>query len=283
MKIQPGHKVFITGAASGIGRSTAVAMGERGCRLFLMDINGPGLEETARMISKLGGEVGAYRAFDISRYEAVRAFADEVHSKFGPMDIVINNAGIALYALIEDMTHAHWQKVINVNLWGPIHGIECFLPEMIRAKKGHIVNVSSVAGLIGAPLHAAYSSAKFGLVGLSEVLHYDLMQHNIGVTVVCPGAVETPLKNTVEFLGMDPNSRRVKKLKEGFSRHAVTPERVAGLIIDAVENNRFLVITSFDIKLAYFFKRYFPPVYRYVLLRISRMLNRVRYSGTPAE
>jgi len=273
MKIQKGSKVFITGAASGIGRATAVAMARLGCRMFLTDINGPGLEETVRMITKLKGEVCKYQAFDISRFEAVKAFADEIHGKFGPMDIIINNAGIALFARIEDMTHAHWQKVINVDLWGPIHGVECFVPEMIRARKGHIVNVSSTAGIIGPPLHAAYSSAKFGVVGLSEVLRYDLMQHNINVTVVCPGAVDTPLKNTVEILGADPNSPKVLSIKERILSHAVTPERVAGLIINAVEKKRFLVITSFDIKFAYFLKRCFFPLYHYIMIRITKLLD----------
>jgi NAD(P)-dependent dehydrogenase (short-subunit alcohol dehydrogenase family) len=192
------------------------------------------------------------------------------------MDILVNNAGIALYALVEDMTHAHWQKVINVNLWGPIHGIECFLPEMIRAKKGHVVTVSSASGLIGAPLHAAYASAKFGLVGLSEVLRYDLMMHNIGVTVICPGAVDTPLKNTVEILGADPKDPRVKELKEKFSRHAIPPEKVAGLIVGAVEKNRFLVITSFDIKLVYFLKRCFFPLYHFIMVRITKLLTGIK-------
>ena len=271
MKIQPVTKVLVTGAASGIGRATALAMGRRGASLFLTDRNGPGLEETARLVS-LPGKVLKSKPFDISSYESVKAFADEIHSESGPLDIIINNAGIALYALVEDMTHAHWQKIINVNLWGPIHGIECFLPEMIKAGKGHVVTVSSTSGLIGLPLHAAYAATKFGLVGISEVLRYDLMMHNIGVTVVCPGAVETPLKNTVEILGVDPNHPEVKALKEKFSRRTVTPERVADLIVRAVEKNKFLVITSFDIKLLYFFKRFCFPVYHFIMIQLTKLL-----------
>ena len=272
MKIRPGCKVFITGAASGIGRATAAAMGRRGCRLFLTDRNAPGLDETVESVSSSGGRVSTHRALDISRFEEVRAFADEIHGTAGPIDILINNAGIALYAPVEEMTHAHWQKVIGVNLWGPIHGVECFLPEMIRAGNGHVVNISSASGLFGAPLHAAYSSAKWGLVGLSEVLRYDLRPHHIGVTVVCPGAVETPLKDTVEILGADPESPKVKELKKRFSRHAVPPEKVAALIINAVEKEQFLVFTSFDIKVVYFLKRYCFPLYHYLMIRIGRLL-----------
>ncbi len=277
MKIEKGCKVFITGAASGIGRSTAIAMAGLGCRMFLTDRNAEGLDRTCGMIAERGGEVCMHRAFDVSSYGDMKAFADAIHRDFGTMDIIMNNAGIALFALPEDMTHEHWRKVIDVNLWGPIHGIECFLPEMIRARRGHVVNVSSAAGLTGAPWHAAYSAAKWGLVGISEVLRYDLMQHNIGVTVVCPGAVETPLKHTVEILGMDTESEDVRNIKERFSQHAVTPEKVAGMIISAIMKNRFLVITSFDIRLLYFCKRHFFPVYHYVMIRISRLLNSGRY------
>src|SRR4030042_3694591 len=135
MKIQTGTKVFITGAASGIGRATALAMAKRGARLFISDINPEGLNETCRLVSKTGVTVCRHRAFDITSLDDMKAFAKDVHREFGPLDVLINNAGIALFALVEDMTHDHWQKVINTNLWGPIHGIECFLPEMIRAER----------------------------------------------------------------------------------------------------------------------------------------------------
>jgi len=276
MIIEKGSKVLITGAASGIGRATALAMARRGARVILTDINATGLDETCRLVREAGGEVGPCAAFDIASFADVRAFADRVHAEVGPLDVLVNNAGIALFALVEDMTHAHWQKVLNINLWGPIHGVECFLPEMIRAKRGHLVNVSSTAGLTGAPWHAAYSTAKWGLVGLSEVLRYDLMQHRIGVTVVCPGAVATPLKQTVEILNVDREAPQVRKIMARFDKHTVTPERVADLIVAAVENEKFLVITSFDIKLAWFLKRHCFPAYHLLMQYISRTLNSMR-------
>jgi NAD(P)-dependent dehydrogenase (short-subunit alcohol dehydrogenase family) len=276
LKIQIGTKVCITGAASGIGRATALALARMGARLFLADINQEGLDETSRMIRVECGDVGLCKAADISHFEEVKLFADEIHRDFGPMDVLINNAGIALFALVEDMDHAHWQKVINTNLWGPIHGIECFLKEMIRAKKGHLVNISSTAGLTGAPWHAAYATAKWGLVGLSEVLRYDLMQHNINVSVICPGAVNTPMKHSAEILAVDRESGPVQKIIRRFEKHAISPERAAEIIIDAIEKNRFLVITSFDIKALYLLKRYCFPVYHFVLKYISRLLNSMK-------
>jgi len=151
---------------------------------------------------------------------------------------------------------------------------------MIAAKMGHLVNVASAAGLAGAPWHAAYSTTKCGLVGLSEVLRYDLMQHNIGVTVICPGAVNTPLKYTVEFIGAEKDDPKVLKVIKMFEQHALPPEKVAQMIIDAVEKKKFLVITSFDIKFVYFCKRYMFPLYHYIMIRISRLLNSMRKKGS---
>ena len=277
MEISKGSKVFITGAASGIGRSTAVAISKLGGRLFLTDRNGKGLEETAAMVLQNGGEVCKSKVLDVTDYEAIKSFADEIHQNYGPVDILMNIAGIALFALPEDMTHGHWKKVIDVNLWGPIHAIECFLPEMIRAKKGHVVNVASLAGLIGLPWHSAYSASKAGLVRLSEVLRVDLRQHNIGVTVVCPGAVETPLKQTVEILGVDVGSEKFQEAKSRFSEHAVSPDKVAGQIISAVKKNKFMVITSLDVRFFYYCKHHHPLIYHYVLNYISNLMNSGRY------
>jgi NAD(P)-dependent dehydrogenase (short-subunit alcohol dehydrogenase family) len=277
MKIDRGTKVFITGAASGIGRSTARVMGAAGCRLFLTDVNADGLQETVNLVARDGGEVCKHLALNVASYEDVKAFAGEVHREFGAMDVVMNIAGVAIWGLVEDLQHEHWVKAIQVDLMGPIHVIESFLPEMIRAgKKGHLVNVSSAAGLTGAPWHGPYAAAKWGLVGVSEVLRYDLMQHGIGVTVVCPGAVETPMKFSVEIVGVNQESEFAKDLKRRFSQHAVSPDRVAQQIMTAISKNQFLVITSFDIKLLYFLKRKFFPLYHYVMIRISRLLNQAK-------
>ncbi len=277
MEITKGIKVFITGAASGIGRSTAIAIAGLGGRLFLTDRNAPGLEETAELARKAGGEVCKLKVMDVSDYEAVKSFADEIHDSFGPLDILMNIAGIALFALPEDMTPAHWKKVIDVNLFGPIHAIQCFLPEMIRAKEGHVVNVASLAGLIGLPWHGAYSASKAGLVRLSEVLRVDLKQHHIGITVVCPGAVETPLKQTVEILGVDMTRPDFQEVKNRFSQHAVSPEKVADQILRAIRKNKFLVITSLDVRFFYYCKHHHPLIYHYVLNYISNLMNSGRY------
>jgi len=270
---------MITGAASGIGRSTAVAMAKLGAELFLTDINKKGLEETVQIIKTDGGKVSKYKTFDISQYEKVQEFANEIHDEFGSMDIVMNIAGISTWGEPHELKHEHWAKMINIDLWGVIHGIECFLPEMVKAGKGgHLVNVSSSAGIVALPWHAAYSAAKFGVVGISEVMRYDLEEYNIGVSVVCPGAVETPLKQTVEIIGVDNNDPDVIRLKERFSERAVTPEKVAKLIINGIKKNKFMVITSFDIKFLYWCKRNISPLYRLIVKKVNKIVNEAKKS-----
>ncbi len=142
-----------------------------------------------------------------------RAFAADIHTRHPAMDIVMNIAGISAWGTVEHLTHRHWRSMIDVNLMGPIHVIETFLPPMVAAGRGgQLVNVSSAAGLVALPWHAAYSASKFGLRGLSEVLRFDLARHDIGVSVVVPGAVNTPLVDTVHIAGVDRDHPKVQRL-----------------------------------------------------------------------
>jgi len=269
-------KCFITGAASGIGRSTAIAMAELGARLFLTDINASQLEESVGQIRKGGGKVDAWKALDISSFEAVKEFTGAIQEEHGAMEIVMNIAGVSAWGTVELLRNEHWKRMVDINLMGPIHVIECLLPGMVSAGKGgHLVNVSSAAGLIAMPWHAAYSASKFGLRGISEVLRYDLRRHGIGVSVVCPGAVKTPLVGTVDIVGVDRNHPTLKKMVGRFERHAVTPENVAHDIIRGIKRNRFMVITSFDIKLAYWLKRKLFPLYHAAMIVMNNTMTRV--------
>ena len=281
MKDLKNKKCFITGAASGIGRSTAFAVAGLGAHMFLTDINQEKLAETVDSIKKNGGTISASKSLDVSKYDEVKNFADQIYAEFGPMDIVMNIAGIAVWGFVEHLRIRDWQRVISINLMGPINVIDCFIPPMVTARRGgHLVNVSSAAGLIALPMHAPYSASKFGLRGLSEVLRYDLMRHGIGVTVVCPGAVETPMKQSVEIIGIDRTHEETKKLEERFSSRAVTPEKVASLIINAVQKNRYLVFTSFDIRIAYWFKRKLFFIYHFIMKQLNRMMNGIaRHAG----
>lgn len=270
-----GKKCFITGAASGIGRATALACAARGAELFLTDINQEGLDATVAAVRAAGGIVVEHRALDVADFDAVQAFAGRIHSTAGSLDIVMNVAGISVWGAVEDLEHRHWRKAVEVDLMGPIHVIESFVPEMIRAGKGGtLVNVSSAAGLFGLPAHAAYSAAKFGLRGISEVLRFDLEPHGIHVCLVCPGAVDTGLVETVDLVGISATRSDLAELREGFRRRAVTPEAAAAAILRGIDRKEYLVFTSRDVRVGHFFQTKLPFLYERAMRRKNRELRR---------
>ncbi|MEE6175998.1 SDR family oxidoreductase [Mycobacterium sp. 050134] len=251
-----GKRCLVTGAASGIGRATALRLAARGAELYLTDRNADGLRQTVADVRALGAEVPEHRALDIADYDEVAAFADDVHTKHPSMDVVLNIAGVSAWGTVDRLTHEQWTKMIAINLMGPIHVIETFVPPMMAAGRGgHLVNVSSAAGLVALPWHAAYSASKYGLRGLSEVLRFDLARHRIGVSLVVPGAVNTPLVNTVEIAGVDREDPKVARWVNRFTGHAVSPETAADKILAGVARNRYLIYTSPDIWALYAFKR----------------------------
>jgi NAD(P)-dependent dehydrogenase (short-subunit alcohol dehydrogenase family) len=270
-----GKRCLITGAASGIGRATAIAAAGHGAELFLTDRDRDGLERVASEIRGTGGTVTHFAAADVADHEAVVSLAEEMHAHAPSMDVVMNIAGISTWGRIEELEHEHWRRTVEINLMGPISVLECFVPPMIAAGRGgHIVNVSSVAGLFGLPWHAPYSASKFGLRGVSEVLRFDLRKHGVGVSLVCPGAVKTPLVGTVEIVGVDRDSPKIRKLVRRFEERAVTPEKVAGQIVEATERNRYLVFTSVDGRILYGIQRWIPPLYSLVMRVMNRELDR---------
>lgn len=270
-----GRHTVITGAASGIGRAVAIAAAERGAILHLTDRDAARLDSTATAIREAGGRVGVVLAADVRELDEVQSFADAVHAEVGHADIVMNVAGISAWGTVDRLSHEQWRSMVDVNLMGPIHVIETFLPEMMAAGAGgHLVNVSSAAGLFGLPWHAAYSASKFGLRGLSEVLRFDLRRHGIAVHLVCPGGVDTPLTATVEVAGVDTSSKAFQRLQRRFRRRAVSPEEAAEAIVRGVTSGRYLVFTSGDIRLLYHVQRLAPGVYAALMRLANTVMNR---------
>ncbi len=226
-----------------------------------------------------------HRALDISDYDAVARFAADIHTRHPAMDIVMNIAGISAWGTVEHLTHQHWRSMIDVNLMGPIHVIETFLPPMVAAGRGgQLVNVSSAAGLVALPWHAAYSASKYGLRGLSEVLRFDLARHDIGVSVVVPGAVNTPLvRHRRTSPAWTASIPKVQRLVDRFSGHAVSPEKVADRILAGIAKNRFLIYTSADIRALYAFKRLAWWPYSMAMTRVNVVFTRaLRPRGAPS-
>jgi NAD(P)-dependent dehydrogenase (short-subunit alcohol dehydrogenase family) len=270
-----GKRCLITGAASGIGRATAIAVAVHGAELFLTDRDGEGLAKVAAEIRAGGGTVAHFGVADVADHEAVVALAEEAHALAASMDVVMNIAGISTWGRIEELDHEHWRRTIEINLIGPISVLECFVPPMIAAGRGgHIVNVASVAGLFGLPWHAPYSASKFGLRGVSEVLRFDLRKHRIGVSLVCPGAVKTPLVDTAEIVGVDRESPKMRRLAALFEKRAVSAEKVAERIVEAIERNRYMVFTSPDGRILHWLQRKFSPSYELTMRVMNRELDR---------
>jgi NAD(P)-dependent dehydrogenase (short-subunit alcohol dehydrogenase family) len=275
-----GKRCFVTGAASGIGRATALRLAAQGAELFLTDRDADGLAQTAADARALGAQVPEHRALDVSDYDEVAAFAADIHARHPSMDVVLNIAGVAAWGTVDQLSHAQWSKMVAINLMGPIHVIETFVPPMVAAGRGgRLVNVSSAAGLVALPWHAAYSASKFGLRGLSEVLRFDLARHRIGVSVVVPGAVRTPLVNTVEIAGVDREDPRVSRWVDRFSGHAVSPERAAEKILAGVAKNRYLIYTSPDIWALYAFKRFAWWPYSLAMRQVNVFFTRALRPG----
>ena len=270
-----GRRVLVTGAASGIGRAVALRLAREGAVLFLTDLNADGLADTVATVRAAGGEVAEQRALDITDFDAVTDFGADVHARHRAMDVVMNIAGISAWGTVNHLTHDHWRSMVEVNLMGPIHVIETFVPAMVSAGRGgRLVNVSSAAGLVPLPWHAAYSASKYGLRGLSEVLRFDLTRHRIGVSLVVPGAVNTPLVRTVQIAGVDRDDPRVQRWVRRFAGHAVSPEKAAEKILAGVARKRFLIYTSPDIWALYAFKRYAPWPFAVVMKPVNVLFSR---------
>ncbi len=247
---------LVTGAASGIGRATSLAFAAEGCDVVITDVNEEGLNSVAEEIKGLGRKALSLKA-DISNRNDVKSLCEKAVKEFGRVDILMNNAGVALFAELRDTDLDDWKWMLGVNLWGPIYTINYLLPRMAENKCGHIVNVASWAGLVGFGGNGAYSTTKFGVVGLTEVLRTELERFNIGVTVICPGAVQTNIFNSLKLKGFKKDIRNMPIFL------SLTPEAMAKRIIRAVKKNRPQVITGVG-KFGYIAKRISPAIGRFI-------------------
>lgn len=266
---------LVTGATGGIGAATARALGAKGARLILTDLDQGALEALAVDLRAHSVDVVAAKAADLTDIAAVKELASEVHELVGSVDLIFNIAGISIWGSIDRLQEEHWRRLIDINLMGPINVMSAFVPPMMDAKRGgQIVNVSSAAGIFGLPWHAAYSASKFGLRGVSEVLRFDLRQHRIGVSLVCPGAVATPLVDTLEVVGVDRSLPSIQAVEKQFVRHAVSPEDAAEAIVKGVQRRKYWIYTSRDIWFGHLAQRVFPFGYEFVMQLMNKQLAR---------
>src|SRR5262249_35430099 len=203
--------VVITGAGGGIGRELALLCARRGADLALCDIDDAAIAETAEAARKLGAEVLTSRV-DVSDAEAMTRFAEATFARFGRVDLVVNNAAVGLVGGFLDTSRKDWEWLIGINLMGVVHGCDAFVRTMVESGRGgHVVNLSSAAGLLANPQLSAYSATKFAVFGFSEALRMELKPHGIGVTAVCPGIINTGIAQTTPIRGGGDLASRPKR------------------------------------------------------------------------
>jgi NAD(P)-dependent dehydrogenase (short-subunit alcohol dehydrogenase family) len=277
-----GKTALVTGAGSGIGQATALALARRGAKLALCDVNEAGLAETEAKARVLGCEVLARRV-DVSRREEMRTFSDTVHHWVESVDLLMNNAGVGLGARFLDSTLEDWDWIVGINLMGVIHGCHFFLPPMVRrGSGGHVVNVSSAAGFFATPQLAAYCTTKFGVLGLTEALREELAPHRIGVTAVCPGLINTPITRSSVLRGPEATPEARERMVKIYERRNYGPERVAENVLRAVQRNRTVAPITPEAWAMYFLKRLSPRLAWFIARKLGEPAERsARAQGSP--
>ncbi|WP_433733252.1 SDR family NAD(P)-dependent oxidoreductase [Nocardia sp. CA-129566] len=261
--------VVITGAGSGIGQELALACARRGARLALCDVNTAGMERTA--ISARANGVQVYtQTVDVTDADRMTAFAKEVLERFGGVDLLVNNAGIGVVAGFLETTPTDWQRLIGINVMGVVHGNTAFLPSMIERGSGHVVNVSSAAGILANPALSAYSATKFAVFGLSEALRMELREHRIGVTAVCPGVINTAITTSSPIRGGNADARQ-EKMAALYAKRGYTPDRVALNILRAVDANKAVAPIAPEAHLMYGLSRAVPPLARWLSRQLAKL------------
>lgn len=262
-----GSLVLVTGAASGIGRATAFAFAESGARVVAVDRDAEGAARTAEMARLIGSPDAWGEAVDVSDEQAMEKLAEKVAAEYGTVDVLVNNAGIGLSGSFLDTTSEDWKQVLDVNLWGVIHGCRLFGRQMAdRGQGGHIVNTASAAAYQPSKALPAYSTSKAAVLMLSECLRAELAGQDIGVSAICPGLVNTNITSTARFTGVsaDEEKRRQKKSARLYGLRNYPPEKVADAILAAVVHNRAVVPVTPEARGARFMSRFAPRALRAV-------------------
>ncbi|WP_093614287.1 SDR family oxidoreductase [Streptomyces indicus] len=260
-----GQLVLVTGAASGIGRATAFAFAEAGARVVAVDRDGEGAARTAELAGLIGAAEAWGEQTDVSDEAAMEKLAAKVAAEYGIVDVLVNNAGIGLSGSFFATTPEDWKKVLDVNLWGVIHGCRLFGAQMAgRGQGGHIVNTASAAAYQPSKALPAYATSKAAVLMLSECLRAELAGQGIGVTAVCPGFVNTDITATARFAGVDAaeEKRRQKRASRLYGLRNYPPEKVADAILHAVLTDRAVVPVTPEARGAHLMSRFTPKALR---------------------
>ncbi len=258
MPYTQGKIAVVTGAGSGIGRALAQQFNREGCELYLSDINEDSLTSTLACLESQ--DVAAHgEVVDVADREAMHRWARDIGAARGHIDIVINNAGVALMALVEECDYDNLEWLMNINFWGVVHGTQAFLPLLQKSRQGHLVNISSVFGMIGVPTQSAYNAAKFAVRGYTEALRQEMADTNVHVCCVHPGGIRTNIARAArggdDSISADERGERFEKMAR------TTPAIAAKKIISAIEKRKKRLLIGVDAHIISLMTRLFPVSY----------------------
>lgn len=244
--------VVVTGAGSGIGRSTSLAFANRGDRVVAVDVDGATAEATAKDCAAVAGNA-EWAECDVADADAVQALADRCESEFGPVDVLVNNAGIGVAGRFTEVPLEQWERIRSINLDGVVHGCAAFGPAMLERGHGHVVNVSSGLAYTPHVTEPHYVTTKAGVLALSQCLRADWGRSGVGVTAICPGVINTPILTATFFSAALSQAKAQKMFNRGHS-----PDKVGAAIVSAVENNRAMVPVGWESVFGWYAHRLLP-------------------------
>jgi len=238
--------VVITGAGSGIGRALSLNLARQGARLALSDVDEAGLAETVRQVEAAGVREVRSDRLDVADRGAFEAYAAAMADHFGRVNVVVNNAGVALAGDLEDLEWSDMDWIMGINFWGVTHGTKFFLPHLIASGDGHVVNLSSLFGLVSMPGQSMYNAAKYAVRGMSEALREEMLiaGHPVGVTVVHPGGIKTAIARNARVSDREDKEATAKFFDEKLAK--MTPERAAEIIVKGVQGDKARVLVGLD-------------------------------------
>jgi len=278
MKVLKGKVAAITGAGSGIGQQLAVLLAKEGCNLALSDVNEKGLAATVELVKSSGVKVTTQKV-DVSKLEQVSAWAKDAEKQHGKVNIIINNAGVAMGSTVEGMSYTDLEWMMGINFWGVVYGTKEFLPLLKKAGDGHIVNISSLFGLTSQPTQSAYNASKFAVRGFTESLRQELDIQKCGVSSTCvhPGGIRTNIANaarmsdSVSSLGMNA----AKSIAEFNKMLRIPPEEAARQIIEAIRHDQRRLLIGNDAKVLDLVQRIMPQGYQKLVGTATQLQSRM--------
>ena len=262
--------VVITGAGSGIGRALALNLARKGSLLALSDVDEAGLAETVDLVKGAGAREVRSDRLDVADRDAFEAYAEAVVGQFGRVNVVINNAGVALAGDLVDLEYSDIDWIMGINLGGVLTGTKAFLPHLIASGEGHVVNISSLFGLVSMPGQSIYNATKYAVRGLSEALREELLiaGHPVGVTVVHPGGIKTAIARNSRVSAKEDKSKTAELFDKKLAR--MTPDRAAEIIVAGIEKDQARVLVGIDAHALHWFAKLTGSRYQDVVAKVSK-------------